>query len=63
MHNRFDELLSAFLLLALAVIIGFDRFVIQTSLTQFIAGLLVGLTLVGSIVYIYRVASHNAQRR
>jgi hypothetical protein len=63
MNNRLDSLLFAFILLSLAVVQGIDHFAVESSLTQFITGPLVGLTIVGGIVYVYRISVQSGQRR
>jgi hypothetical protein len=63
MHNRIDDLLLAVLLLSLALTTGLDHFVAESPLTQFVTGLLTGLTIVGGIVYVYRIATQYGQRR
>jgi TctA family transporter len=63
MNNRIDELLLTFIVLVMTSVIGIDRFVVETSLTQFFTGVLTGLLIVSSIVYIYRISSHIGQRQ
>jgi predicted membrane channel-forming protein YqfA (hemolysin III family) len=62
MSNRVDSLLSAFLLLALAIIVSADRFITETPLSKFLLGVLAGLTIVGGIVYVYRISWQSGQK-
>ncbi|MBX3085524.1 MAG: hypothetical protein KF716_28065 [Anaerolineae bacterium] len=61
MQDRIDQLLAAFIILVLSVMLGVDRFVVETPLSKFFTGLLTSLTIVGGIVYVYRIASHSGQ--
>lgn len=61
MKTRIDDLLMAFLILAMAIVTVIDRFVAETTVSQFVIGLLTGLTIVGAIFYIIRLASQTKQ--
>lgn len=52
MNSRVQNLLSSFILLALVVIVSLDRFGTPTDLGQLVSGVLVGLTIAASLVYI-----------
>jgi len=61
MKTRMDDLLMALLILFMAIATIIDRFVAETTVSQFVIGLLTGLTIVGAIVYIIRMASQTKQ--
>jgi hypothetical protein len=63
MESRLDHLLLAFILLAVPVVLAIDRFIEVSAATQFVIGLLIGLTIVAGIVYTYRVSSQTTQKR
>lgn len=63
MKNRLDDLLIAFILLAMPLVLGIEHFITETSVSQFITGLLIGLTIVAGIVYTYRISSQTRQKR
>lgn len=63
MDKRLDELLLTFLLLGLVVSIGIDRFIIESPLTRFITSLLIGMSIVGAFVYVYRMSLPVSKHR
>jgi hypothetical protein len=63
MDSRLDNILLAFILLVMPIVLGIERFIQQTPTTQFITGILIGLTIVAGIVYTYRVTAQPTQKR
>ncbi len=56
MKNRLDDLLLAFILLTMPLVLGIEHFITETDLSKFVTGLLIGLAICAAILYTYRIS-------
>ncbi len=61
MKTRIDDLLMALLILAMTIVTVIDRFAEVTSLSQTVIGILTALTILGAIVFIFRLSADSSQ--
>ncbi|MCC6615750.1 MAG: hypothetical protein IT320_19930 [Anaerolineae bacterium] len=59
MSRRVQDLLFAFILLAMTFLLTMDRFVAETDVSRFLTGLITGLLVAACVIYVVVISSQS----